>query len=215
MIRIVIVEDDVFLLNSLQLVLKSNDKIEVIGTFHHPALAIKEIPILNPDIVLMDLDLGRNEINGIDCIIAIKEKSPHILFLILTIYEDHDKVFQALSAGALGYILKSSGKEKMIDAIYDLYEGGSPMSPSIARKIAASFNQKTATNTLYTDILTNREKEVLDWISKGKIEKEVASELYISIKTVKNHITNIYAKLQVNTRVEALNKYYSKDKNNH
>lgn len=210
MIKVVIVEDDKFLLNSLQLILKSHNNIDVVGAFSNPTVAIKEIPLLNPDMVLMDLDLGNNEVNGIDCIIDIKEKKPATLFLVLTIYEDHDKVFQALSAGALGYILKSSGKEKMMDAIFDLNEGGSPMSPSIARKIAESFNQKKEADGLYSDILTNREKEVLDWISKGKIEKEVASELFISIKTVKNHISNIYSKLQVNTRVEALNKYYNR-----
>lgn len=211
MIQVAIVEDDHFLLNSLQLVLKSHSNIEVTGLYSNPGSAIREIPSLNPNIVLMDLDLGKDELNGIDCIIRIKEKNPHILFLVLTIYEDHEKVFQALSAGALGYILKSAGREKIMEAITDIFEGGSPMSPSIARKIAASFNQKKGTDSPYADMLTAREKEVLDWISKGKIEKEVAAELFISIKTVKNHISNIYSKLQVNTRVEALNKYYNKD----
>ena len=210
MIKVAIVEDDVFLLNSLQLILKNNEQIEIVGTYYNPDLAIKEIPGLQPNVVLMDLDLGKNVINGIDCIIRIKDLNQNILFLVLTIYEDHDKVFHALSAGALGYILKSAGKDKITDAIIDIYEGGSPMSPSIARKIAASFNQKQETNSKFSDILTAREKEVLDWISKGKIEKEVAAELTISLKTVKNHISNIYSKLQVHTRVEALNKYYSK-----
>lgn len=211
MIQVAIVEDDRFLLNSLQLVLKSHENIEVTGSYSSPGSAIHEIPQLNPNIVLMDLDLGKDELNGIDCIIHIKEKNPHILFLVLTVYEDHEKVFQALAAGALGYILKSAGREKIIDAVTDIFEGGSPMSPSIARKIAASFNQKKGADSQYSDILTPREKDVLDLISKGKIEKEVASELFISIKTVKNHITHIYSKLQVNTRVEALNKYYNKN----
>lgn len=210
MIRVAIVEDDVFLLNSLQLVLEANEGINIVGTYNSPDLAINEIPALNPNVVLMDLDFGKNSFSGIDCIIRIKDLNPNILFLVLTIYEDHDKVFQALSAGALGYILKSSGKDNILNAILDIFEGGSPMSPSIARKIAASFNQKTEINSKAADILTTREKEILSWISKGKIEKEVATELNISLKTVKNHISNIYSKLQVHTRVEALNKYYSK-----
>ena len=212
MVKIAIVEDDKFLLNTLGLVLQKNEKLNIVGSFSNPMQALKMIPILKPDIVLMDLHLGAQQISGIECITRLKSSNPEILFLILTISEDHDKVFDALSAGALGYILKSASKEKIIDAIFDLYDGGSPMTPSIARKIALSFNYTP--NNLYPDVpanlLTNREKEVIDLISKGKLEKEVANELFISYKTVNAHISNIYAKLHVNTRVDALNKYFGR-----
>lgn len=212
MVNIAIVEDDKFLLNTLVLVLQKNEKLNIVGSFSNPMQALKMIPVLKPHIVLMDLNLGAEQISGIECITRLKSSNPEILFLILTISEDHDKVFDALSAGALGYILKSASKEKIVDAIFDLFEGGSPMTPSIARKIALSFNY--IPNHLYPDVpsnlLTHREKEVIDLISKGKLEKEVANELFISYKTVKAHISNIYAKLHVNTRVDALNKYFGR-----
>lgn len=210
MLNVAIVEDDKFLLHTLGLVLQRNEKIDISGLFNNPNDALIKIPMLKPDIVLMDINLGNQHISGIECITRLKTTNPEILFLILTISEDHEKVFDALSAGALGYILKSASKEKIIDAIFDLAEGGSPMTPSIARKSALSFNQKVNHYDFSTNILTNREKEVIELISKGKLEKEVANDLAISYKTVKAHISNIYAKLHVNTRVEALNKYFGR-----
>lgn len=210
MIKLVIVEDDSFLLNTLNLILQIEQDIEVIGLFSNPESALKDIPSLKPHIVLMDLDFGPHHMTGIECIARLKSIVPDINFLILTIYGDHEKVFEALAVGALGYILKSTSKEKIIEAIHELLEGGSPMSPSIARKITLSFssNIHMANNPDY--VLTAREKEVITFISKGKLEKEVADELKISYKTVKAHITNIYSKLQVHTRVDALNKYFGR-----
>lgn len=211
MVNIALVEDDKFLLQTLSLVLQKEENINILGSYSSPGEALMYIPQLNPDIVLMDLNLGSQNISGIECITRLKSSNPKILFLILTISEDHDKVFDALSAGALGYILKSASKEKIIDAIFDLSEGGSPMTPSIARKIALSFNQKPESEVNnQTNILTSREKEVIDLISKGRLEKDVANELSISFKTVKSHIANIYTMLHVNTRVEALNKYFER-----
>ncbi|MBK8701198.1 MAG: response regulator transcription factor [Saprospiraceae bacterium] len=210
MINLVIVEDDTFLLNTLSLILQSEKDIEIIGLFCNTEAALKEIPILNPDIVLMDLDFGTHYMTGIECIARLKSIVPDINFLILTIYGDHEKVFEALAVGALGYILKSSTKEKIIESIHELMEGGSPMTPSIARKIAMSFSNNKQDTHHYDEVLTAREIEVINLISKGKLEKEVADELRISYKTVKSHITNIYSKLQVHTRVDALNKYFGR-----
>ncbi|MFZ1704601.1 MAG: response regulator transcription factor [Saprospiraceae bacterium] len=212
MVRIAIVEDDVFLLQTLNLVLNKNEQLDVVGLFNNSEKALLDIPVLMPDIVLMDLNLGSQSLSGIDCITRLKPTNPTILFLILTVSEDHEKVFDALAAGALGYILKSTSKENIIDAILDLASGGSPMTPSIARKVALSFAHKPEFNLPQgdTNMLTLREKEVIELISKGKLEKEVASELFISYKTVKVHISNIYAKLHVNTRVSALNKYFNR-----
>ncbi|MBK8699632.1 MAG: response regulator transcription factor [Saprospiraceae bacterium] len=212
MIRVSIVENDEFLLNTLGLVIGDEPDMDVVGLFNHGEDAIKSLPNLVPNIVLMDLDLGANRMNGIECIDQLRHSIPMVQIMVLTIYEDHDKVFKALSVGALGYLLKSSGKEKIIEAIREMNEGGSPITPVIARKIAESFNKQNTGDIVnpHADKLSDREKEVLALISKGKVEKEVAADLFISIKTVKAHIANIYAKLQVHSRVEALNKYYSR-----
>lgn len=212
MIRISIVENDKFLLNTLAMVLSKNEKLEVVGLFSKPEDALVQIPVIKPNVVLMDLNLGDSQIDGVECIARIKVANPDIMFMVLTIYEDHESVFNALAAGALGYILKSATKEKIIESIEEMFSGGSPMSSSIARKIAMSFgnNSKDQKDNKFADLLTIREKEVIELISRGKIEKEVATELNISYKTVKAHISNIYSKLHVNTRVEALNKYFGR-----
>ncbi len=210
-ISIAIVENEALLCHALRLVINAVDGFSCVQTYSNGEDALVFIPQNPPKIVLMDIDLGERRMTGIECIARLREQCPQSLFMILTIFEDHQKVFDALSAGALGYVLKSSPSEKIIDAIKDLYEGGSPMSPSIARKIAVSFNQNTAHSSPEVDILTVREREVIELIAKGRMEKEVSAELFISVKTVKAHITNIYSKLQVRTRVEALNKYFGRN----
>jgi DNA-binding NarL/FixJ family response regulator len=212
MIRISIVENDKFLLNTLAMVLSKNEKLEVVGLFSKPVDALVQIPVIKPNVVLMDLNLGDHQMDGVECIARIKAANPDIMFMVLTIYEDHESVFNALAAGALGYILKSATKEKIIESIEEMFNGGSPMSSSIARKIAMSFghNSKDQKDNKFAGLLTIREKEVIELISRGKIEKEVATELNISYKTVKAHISNIYSKLHVNTRVDALNKYFGR-----
>lgn len=210
MIRVSIIENDKFLCETLRVVLNARDKIEVLSIYLNGEDALEALPALKPDIVLVDIDLGHKRMNGIECITHLKSHLPDTQFLILTIFEDHQKVYDALSAGALGYVLKSDKPEKIIGAIQDLHEGGAPMSPSIARKIALSFNRENQADPVQVALLTTREREVIELISKGRLEKEVASELNISVKTVKAHISNIYSKLQVRTRVEALNKYFGR-----
>jgi DNA-binding NarL/FixJ family response regulator len=198
------------LCHALKLVINVVEGFECNHTYTNGEEALRFLPQYPPDIVLMDIDLGEGRMTGIECIARLREKCLKTQFMVLTIYEDHQKVFDALSAGALGYVLKSASSEKIIEAIKDLHEGGSPMSPSIARKIALSFNHNTPQTTPQVDILTTREREVIELIAKGRMEKEVATELFISLKTVKTHISNIYTKLQVRTRVEALNKYFGR-----
>lgn len=210
MIRVSIIENDRFLCETLRVVLNAKDKIDVLSIYLNGEDALEALPALRPDIVLVDIDLGHKRMNGIECITHLKSQLPDTQFLILTIFEDHQKVYDALSAGALGYVLKSDKPEKIIGAIQDLHEGGAPMSPSIARKIALSFNRENQADPVQVALLTTREREVIELISKGRLEKEVASELNISVKTVKAHISNIYSKLQVRTRVEALNKYFGR-----
>lgn len=208
-INVCIVENDESLLYALQVVINSHPDFVCEGTFKSGETALNSLPSYNPDIVLMDIDLG-DGMNGIACITALKSICPRVQFMILTIFEDYQKVFDALSAGALGYVLKSASQNKILEAIRDLYEGGSPMSPSIARQITLRFSSNNNTISNNAALLTPREKEVIELISKGKLEKEVAAELFLSLKTVKTHISNIYEKLQVHTRVEALNKYFGR-----
>ncbi len=209
-LSIAIVENEASLCHALKLVINAVEDFSCVHTYTNGEDALRFLPQNSPDIVLMDIDLGERRMTGIECIARLREQCPKTQFMILTIYEDHQKVFDALSAGALGYVLKSSSSEKIIAAIRDLNEGGSPMSPSIARKIALSFTQNTVNTSPEVDTLTSREREVIALIGKGRMEKEVANELFISLKTVKTHISNIYTKLQVRTRVEALNKYFGR-----
>ncbi len=210
MIRVSIIENDKFLCETLRVVLKSRNEVDVLSIHLHGEEAVEKLPALQPEIVLVDIDLGPSRMTGIECITLLRPLLPQSQFLVLTIYEDHQKVFDALSAGALGYVLKSDRPDKIIAALQDLQAGGAPMSPAIARKVALSFNRIGYADPVQAALLTDREKEVLEIIAQGRLEKEVAAELNIAIKTVKAHISNIYSKLQVRTRVEALNKYFGR-----
>jgi DNA-binding NarL/FixJ family response regulator len=210
-ISIAIVENEATLAHALQLTLQNTDGLICTQVFGNGEDALVHLPQNPPDIALMDIDLGQGHMTGIECVAHLQTLCPNTQFMILTIFEDHQKVFDALSAGALGYVLKSSSPERLIAAIRDLSEGGAPMSPSIARKVALSFGKTSEIfPTPEANILTTREKEIIELIADGRMEKEVAAELFISLKTVKTHISNIYTKLQVRTRVEALNKYFGK-----
>jgi DNA-binding NarL/FixJ family response regulator len=208
MITVSIIENDRFLCDTLRVVLSSQEEVNVVSVHYCAEDAVRPLLAHVPKVVLMDLDLGPNRMTGIEAIALLKPQMPDTHFLVLTIFEDHQKVFDALSAGALGYVLKSDQSDKIISAIRDIVDGGSPMSPSIARKVALSFSQGPKADPIQAALLTARETEVIDLIARGKLEKEVAAELNISLKTVKAHISNIYSKLQVRTRVEALNKYF-------
>ena len=132
--------------------------------------------------------------------------------MMCTVYEEDEKIFQALTAGASGYILKKTAPARMLEAIRELYQGGAPMSSQIARKVVAAFQNKSAgsRDSQYIESLTNREKEILVELSKGKMYKEIGSELFISPETVKKHVFHIYEKLHVTNRVEAVNKFFGR-----
>jgi len=176
-------------------------------TYANGESALKKIPTHLPDIVLVDI--GLPGISGLELIEKIKSKIPKIQFMVLTVSEEGNKIFDALKLGASGYLLKSTPPKKIIEAIQDLANGGAPMSRKIARLVVASF-QATPTKTIenpYDKILTNREKDVLQELSKGLLYKNIAATLNISIETVKTHCHNIYTKLHATTRTEALNNY--------
>ena len=175
--------------------------------------AINQIPILQPDVVLMDINLGSVE-SGIDVVRTLKPRIPGTNFMMCTVYEENEKIFEALSAGASGYILKKTDPTRMLEAIRELYEGGAPMSSQIARKVVAAFQQQAQspgeTPSGELDVLTNREKEILELLSKGLMYKEIAAQIFLSPETVRKHVYHVYEKLHVTNRVAAVNKFYGR-----
>ena len=206
-ISIVIVEDLDEVRNGLKNFLALSEGFSVLATFSSAEEALEDIPVLQPDIVIMDINLPG--INGIECILKIKAKIPATQFMMFTVYENDEKVFEALKAGASGYLLKNTGLVQLIEALKELHTGGSPMSANIARKLVTVFrnNQKETTPV---EILSNRENEILLLLSKGLLYKEIADQLSIAVNTVRQHIHNIYEKLHVQNRTEALNKAFGK-----
>ncbi len=206
MITICIIEDLIEIQKGLQTIIESDSRFKLIKSFENAEDAIAQLPLLNPDIVLTDINLPGK--SGIDCITEIKTEIPETQFIMFTIYEDNDQVFEALKAGASGYILKNTSPEKIIDSLLELNDGGSPMSPKIARKVLSSFNVITQNNV--SELISKREQEVLELLSKGFLYKEIADKLNITLSTVKRHLNHIYQKLQVQNKTEAINKMYGK-----
>jgi DNA-binding NarL/FixJ family response regulator len=206
MITICIIEDLIEIQKGLQTIIESDSRFNLLKSFENAEDAISQLPILNPDIVLTDINLPGK--SGIDCITEIKNEIPETQFIMFTIYEDNDQVFEALKAGASGYILKNTSSEKIIESLLELNDGGSPMSPKIARKVLSSFNAVTKNNV--SELISKREQEVLELLSKGFLYKEIADKLNITLSTVKRHLNHIYQKLQVQNKTEAINKMYGK-----
>lgn len=207
MITICIIEDIADIRQGLQTIIQSDDRFELMAAFTNAEDAIDALVSLSPNVVLTDINLPGK--SGIDCVQQTKPLLPDTQFMMFTIYEDNDQVFEALKAGASGYILKNTAPEKIIDSLVELFEGGSPMSPKIARKVLSTFNQPAHEEHI-NDKLSKREQEVLELLSKGFLYKEIADKLSISISTVKRHLNSIYTKLQVQNKVEAVNKLYNK-----
>ncbi|HOZ77768.1 MAG TPA: response regulator transcription factor [Ferruginibacter sp.] len=204
---ICIVEDNDELREALALMIQYSDGFALGGSFCDAESAMDNIPFIMPDAVLMDINLPVND--GIVCVGNLKNRYPQILFLMCTSFEDNDKIFNSLKAGASGYILKTEGPENIINALSEMIEGGSPMSSAIARKVVASFNQSREAQS-FSSLLTEREKDVLQFLSKGLMNKEVAAAMEISTGTVRKHIQHIYEKLHVSTRVEAVNMFLNR-----
>ena len=210
-ISVCIVDDNKALRNALEEIIIMSNGYKCIGTIGTAEDAVAQIPLLMPDVVLMDINLG-TEATGIDVVRVLKPRLPRINFMMCTVYEEDDKIFQALSAGASGYILKKTDPARMLEAIRELFEGGAPMSSQIARKVVVAFQHQTLHNTsgIDLDMLTGREKEILEFLSKGLMYKEIASQLTLSPETVRKHVYHIYEKLHVNNRVSAVNKFYGR-----
>ncbi|GAC1422596.1 MAG: response regulator transcription factor [Flavisolibacter sp.] len=204
MIEVAIVEDNREIREGLRQLIGGSFGFHCIETYPNAELALQHIPFTKPQVVLMDINLPG--INGIECIKLLKSQSPNTLFIISTVYEDDEMIFESLKAGAMGYLLKKTEPSKILEAIIDVCKGGSPMSMEIARKVISSFHPKNELDL--PEILTAKEKEILKALSKGLRYKEIASDLSINIETVRTHARNIYEKLQVQSRTEALNKVY-------
>lgn len=205
-IKVAIIEDEAEIRQNLALIISESEGFECRHVYSNAEDAIKEIPTLQLDVVLTDINLPGK--SGIDCIDELKGKCPETNFLICTSFEDTETVFKALKAGATGYLTKTTQPSKLLDAIVEVNNGGSPMSSHIARKVVSSFNEVNDNSNL--EKLSNREKEILQFLSKGLRYKEIADKLFLSTETVRTHIRNIYEKLQVNSRTEALNKVFKK-----
>jgi two-component system, NarL family, response regulator LiaR len=205
-ISVFIVEDNPDIQQLLQTIVSRDAEYSCVGVVDSGTEALRQIPDLLPDVVLMDI--GLPDLSGIECVKRLKPVCPNVEFIMCTIYDEDEKVFQSLEAGANSYILKRSKPDLLLSAIREVHEGGSPMSSDIARKIVARLQRKDQVRTDYH--ITPREEEVLTMLAKGLTYIEVADRLFISVKTLKKHIYNIYEKLHVDNKVEALNKYFGK-----
>ena len=205
-IKICIVEDLEEVREGMVSLLTLDERFELLAAFPDAEKAAAELPAWQPDIVIMDINLPG--MNGIDCIKKVKALCPQSQFIMFTIYEDDEKVFEALAAGASGYLLKKTAFNKIADSLIELYAGGSPMSTQIARKVIKRFQNDEAKEQIET--LSVRENEILQLLAKGLLYKEIAIKLSISTGTVRQHIHRIYEKLHVQNRTEALNKAFGK-----
>jgi DNA-binding NarL/FixJ family response regulator len=200
---IAIIEDDDKIRNYLSEEIHLHIDAEEIRLFKDAETALAELTAVPVDIALFDIQLPG--MNGIECIRRLKMLHPRMQMMVLTVYDNTDNIFNAIAAGAVGYLLKSTPPQKIIDAIMDIQKGGSPISSQIARKVIEAFAVKQKTNDYFQE-LSRREQEILEQLSKGYRYKEIADQLYVSVETVRTHIRNIYEKLQVNNRVDALKK---------
>jgi len=207
-ITIAIVEDLDEVRDGLKNFISLSPDFKVLETFSTAEEALYVIPKLRPDIVIMDISLPG--MNGIECIKQVKDKSPKTQFMMFTVYENDEKVFEALKVGASGYLLKNTGLVQLIESLKELYNGGSPMSANIARKLVTLLRSEQK-ETANLEILSTRENEILQLLTKGLLYKEIADKLAISVSTVRQHIHHIYEKMHVQNRTEAINKAYGKN----
>lgn len=195
-ITVSIVEDDTLILSSLKQLIQSSEGFKVVGSHTNAEDALKNLPIALPDVLLLDIDLPG--MSGIEAIPKLKKILPELNIVMLTVHEESEQVFAALRQGAVGYLVKGNHSRFLLNGIREVYEGGAPMSPSIARLVIASFKPSKE------NILSERELEVLQKLSNGTNNSQIADELFVSTNTIKAHIKNIYKKLHVNSRAEAV-----------
>jgi len=205
--RVAIVEDDSGLRQQLEKILGKAERATCVGSYSSAEEALEQIHEASPDVVLMDINLPG--MSGIECVAHLRKGLPDTHVIMLTIYEDSDRIFKALQAGADGYLVKSSPTEILLAAIDDVYKGGSPMSSHIARKVVRQFRQEE-TESNEASKLAPRERQVLDLLACGYVYKEIADQLGIGMETVKTYVKSICKKLHVRNRLEAVARFSQK-----
>lgn len=206
LIKIAIIEDLKDVALGLRDLFNEEEDMTCNQMYHSAEEAITFLPNSPADVVIVDI--GLPGASGIEAIVALREKLPTTQFCMFTVFEDDEKIFRSLKAGAKGYILKNSSPEKILNSARELHSGGSPMNPQIARKVIDAFSQPQKSKIKTSQLpLTKREFELLDLLSKGLLYKEIGNTLGITTGTVKQHIHKIYDKLQVNNKTEAINLY--------
>jgi len=211
MINVSIVEDDAKLRVTLERYLMTQPGFRCVSVYPNAEAALAGIPKVNPHVVLMDINLPG--MNGIECVARLRHSLPAAKIIMLTVFEEGEQVFNALSAGAYGYLVKSSRPAKILEAIREVHGGGSPMSGNIARKVVQTLQAQAAAQAATraeTDALSARELEVLQALSKGHTYKQIAADLGISLGTVRTYIQRIYEKLHVHSHAEAVMKFARK-----
>ena len=207
MISIAIVEDDKEIAQSLAELISGENDFALVKTFPDAESFIDAFMDLNVDVVLMDIGLPGQ--NGIQAVAKLKPRKPNVQFIMCTVFDDDEKVFQSLCMGATGYLIKNTTSDKLSDAIRTAFLGGSPMSASIARKVVQSFQQRKV-QADEAELLTTRQWEILNLLDQGFRYKEIADKLNLSFDTIRTYCRNIYDALQVHSRTDALNKVFPK-----
>jgi DNA-binding NarL/FixJ family response regulator len=205
--RVAIVEDDSGLRGQLERILKAAPGVCCVGTFGSAEKALEGMVAMQPDVILMDINLPG--MSGIECVAQLRKDLTAAHVIMLTVYEDSDRIFQALQAGADGYLVKSSPTDVLLRAIEDVHQGGAPMSSHIARKVVRQFRQTEPSHD-ETANLAKREREVLNLLASGFVYKEIADQLGIGTETVKTYVKNICKKLHVRNRLEAVARFGQK-----
>ena len=203
-IKVVIVEDATWIRENLAKEINGSPGFCCINDYRTAEEALEGIPKDQPDVVLMDINLPG--MNGVECIRQLRVNSPEVKCLMLTVYEESEKIFNSLLAGASGYLLKRTSTAELLEAIHQVRDGGSPMSSSIARKVVAYFNEMGAAKP-NTAALSPRELQVLELLARGEAYKNIADKLSLSIETIRMNVKHIYTKLHVHSRGEAAAKY--------
>jgi DNA-binding NarL/FixJ family response regulator len=210
-IRLALVEDDHQVREGLVQLMTPSPSYLCVAACPTAEDALARLPVLKPDVVLMDI--GLPGMSGIDCIRELKRLLPATQIMMLTVFEDHDRIFQSLAAGASGYLLKQTPTTKLLEAITDLHHGGSPMSAQIARLVVETFqpqNRRTPEGPGHQ--LSPREQQILHLLAQGHLYKEIAGQLQLSVETVRTHIRNTYQKLHVRGRTDAINRVFGQPK---
>ena len=200
-LRVAIVEDDNRWRTNLELLLRETEGLECAGSYASGEAAVADLPRQRCHVVLMDINLPK--MSGVECTRQLRALLPDIQIVMLTVYDDSERIFQALQMGANGYLLKRASADEILQAIQDVHRGGAPMSAYIARKVVQSF-QKQVSTSRPDEVLSKRESEVLGYVSRGYSDKEVAEALGLTPATVRSYLKTVYGKLQVHSRTQAI-----------